>query len=53
MQVEKQAIIDAHTAIVAQLNTVLTGYLADLEARPEDFKGIQKNDAICWFLESL
>jgi len=53
MQAEKQAIIDAHAAIIAQLNTVLTGYLADLEASPEDFKGIDKNEAICWFIDSL
>ena len=53
MQAEKQAIIDAHTAIVDQLNQVLTGYLADLENIPEDYKGITKEDAICWFVESL
>lgn len=53
MQAEKQAIIDAHAAIIAQLNIVLTGYLADLEDSPGDFKGIDKNDAICWFIECL
>jgi len=47
------AINAAYDHIVALLNDTRKQYLEDLQKNPEDFKGITKEDAFIWFIESF
>ena len=53
MTTPSEAIEAAYDKIVAQLTKTKEAYLIDARECASDFEGIDEDDAIVWFIESL
>ena len=53
MTTPSEAIESAYDKIVAQLTKTKEAYLIDARECASDFEGIDEDDAIVWFIESL
>ena len=53
MENEKQAILDAHAEVLANLNMVRDVFLSQLEKNPKDYEGVTKEHAFVWFIEAM